>query len=86
MKQRPRIYYTESQKVLMWERWKSGQCASDIARVSERTKGAIHHVLAFNIRQGRWTIPAGHDLAISFESLRRARLPGCCCRADCSAD
>src|SRR5882762_7032924 len=32
----------------LWERWKSGQCASDIARALERTKGAIHHVLAFN--------------------------------------
>ncbi len=31
----------------LWERWKSGQCASDIARSLERTKGAIHHVLAF---------------------------------------
>ncbi len=24
MKQKPRIYYTESQKALMWERWKQG--------------------------------------------------------------
>src|SRR5437660_1404045 len=32
----------------LWERWKSGQCASDIARALARTKGAIHHVLAFN--------------------------------------
>ena len=32
----------------LWERWKSGQCASDIARALERTKGAIHHVLAFS--------------------------------------
>ena len=35
----------------LWRRWKSGQCASDIARVLERTKGAIHHVLAF---KGGW--------------------------------
>src|SRR5450432_1186593 len=33
-------------KAELWERWKSGQCASDIARLLERTKGAIHHVLA----------------------------------------
>jgi Helix-turn-helix domain len=32
----------------LWERWKGGQCASDIARALARTKGAIHHVLAFN--------------------------------------
>ena len=24
MRQRPRIYYTESQKALMWERWQKG--------------------------------------------------------------
>lgn len=35
-------------KAELWERWKSGQCASDIARSLERTKGAIHHVLAFH--------------------------------------
>ena len=35
-------------KTELWERWKRGQCASDIARSLERTKGAIHHVLAFN--------------------------------------
>ena len=29
-------------KAELWERWKSGQCASDIARSPERTNGAIH--------------------------------------------
>jgi len=24
MKQRPRIYYTEEQKALMWDRWQKG--------------------------------------------------------------
>src|SRR5260370_14171834 len=39
---------SREKKADLWERWKSGQCASDIARALERTKGAIHHVLAFN--------------------------------------
>jgi IS30 family transposase len=39
---------SRERKAELWERWKSGQCASDIARALERTKGAIHHVLAFN--------------------------------------
>jgi IS30 family transposase len=39
---------SREKKVELWERWKSGQCASDIARVLERTKGAIHHILAAN--------------------------------------
>jgi hypothetical protein len=37
---------SREKRVELWERWKSGQCASDIARALERTKGAIHHVLA----------------------------------------
>jgi IS30 family transposase len=39
---------SREKKAELWERWKRGQCASDIARALERTKGAIHHVLAFN--------------------------------------
>jgi DNA-binding NarL/FixJ family response regulator len=35
-------------KADLWARWKSGQCASDIAGALERTKGALHHVLAFH--------------------------------------
>ena len=38
---------SREKRVELWERWKSGQCASDIARELARTKGAIHHVLAF---------------------------------------
>jgi len=33
MKQRPRIYYTESQRVLMWERWQKGDSLHQIARL-----------------------------------------------------
>ena len=39
---------SREKRVELWERWKSGQCAGDIARALARTKGAIHHVLAFN--------------------------------------
>jgi hypothetical protein len=39
---------SREKRVELWERWRSGQCASDIARALARTKGAIHHVLAFN--------------------------------------
>ena len=38
---------SREQKTELWERWKSGQCSSDIARALERTKGAIHRILAF---------------------------------------
>ena len=32
MKQRPRIYYTERQKALMWERWQKGESRINAAR------------------------------------------------------
>jgi len=39
---------SQEQKAELWERWKGGECASDIAGVLARTKGATHHVLAAN--------------------------------------
>jgi hypothetical protein len=28
MKRKPRIYYTDEQKALMWERWRQGESAA----------------------------------------------------------
>ena len=33
MKQRRRIYYTESQKAIMWDRWQKGYSLQQIARL-----------------------------------------------------
>ncbi len=38
MKQRPRIYYTESQKALMWDPWKAGDSLLQILRSLNRPK------------------------------------------------
>jgi len=46
MKQRTRIYYTESQKALMWERWKKGESLHQIARLFDRHHSSIHRILA----------------------------------------
>lgn len=46
MKQRPRIYYTESQKVLMWERWRKGESLQQIARLFDRNHLSIQRILA----------------------------------------
>src|SRR5271168_2139759 len=46
MTQRPRIYYTESQRVLMWERWQKGDSLHQIARLSDRNHSAIQGILA----------------------------------------
>src|ERR1700676_2982229 len=43
---------SREKKAELWERWKSGQCASDIARARERTKG---YVDGKNVRiEARW--------------------------------
>jgi IS30 family transposase len=46
MKYRPRIYYTESQKELMWERWQKGESLQQIAQLFDRNHSPIHRILA----------------------------------------
>ena len=46
MKQRPRIYYTESQKALMWERWRKGESLQQIAQLFDRNHSSIQGILA----------------------------------------
>lgn len=46
MKQRPRIYYTESQKALMWKRWKQGDSLQMIAQMFGRNHSSIQGILA----------------------------------------
>lgn len=36
MKYRSRTYYTESQKALMWERWRKGESLQQIAQLFEK--------------------------------------------------
>jgi IS30 family transposase len=46
MKQRRRIYYTESQKALMWERWRKGETLHQIAQLFDRSHSSIQRILA----------------------------------------
>jgi IS30 family transposase len=46
MKQRPRIYYTDAQKALMWERWQKGESLHSIARGFERGHSSIQGIFA----------------------------------------
>lgn len=46
MKQRPRIYYTETQKALMWDRWQKGETLGSIARLFDRSHSSIQGILA----------------------------------------
>ncbi len=46
MKQRPRIYYTETDKSVMWDRWQKGESLNSIARLFDRHHSAIQGILA----------------------------------------
>jgi len=46
MKQRPRIYYTETDKTLMWDRWQKGESLNSIARLFDRHHSAIQGILS----------------------------------------
>jgi len=45
MKQRSRIYYTETDKALMWDRWQKGESLNSIARLFDRHHSAIRGIL-----------------------------------------
>ncbi|HEV2332384.1 MAG TPA: helix-turn-helix domain-containing protein, partial [Gammaproteobacteria bacterium] len=46
MKYRTRIYYTESQKAVMWERWQKGESLQQIAQLFDWQHGSIQRILA----------------------------------------
>ena len=45
MKYRPRIYYTEEQKALMWDRWKQGETLGSIAQLFDRQHSSIERII-----------------------------------------
>jgi|SRR5215469_5944230 len=46
MKQRPRIYYIEAQKAIMWDRWRRGDSLHDIAQLFDRGHSSIQGILS----------------------------------------
>ena len=46
MKRRPRIYYTDTQKALMWDRWKAGDSLQQIAQLFDRHHPSIEGILS----------------------------------------
>lgn len=46
MKQRPRIYYSDSQKALMWEQWRQGDSLQKIAQLFDRNHSSVERILA----------------------------------------
>jgi len=46
MKQRPRIYYSASQRAIMWDRWGKGETIHQIAGLFNRFHSSVHRILA----------------------------------------
>jgi len=46
MKQRPRIYYSASQRALIWDRWQKGETLHQIAGLFDRYHSSIQRILA----------------------------------------
>jgi len=46
MKQKPRIYYSDNQKALMWERWRQGDSLQKIAQLFDRNHSSVIRILA----------------------------------------
>lgn len=45
MGRRPRIYYSESQKALTWERWQKGDSLQQIAQLFDRSHSSAQGIL-----------------------------------------
>jgi len=83
MKQRPRIYYSETQKAMMWERWKKGESLQQIAQVFDRNHSSIQRILAESggIRPAqRRRSPLALTLA-EREEISRSLAAGCSIRS-----
>jgi hypothetical protein len=46
MKQRPRIYYSASQRAIIWDRWRKGETIHQIAGSFDRFHSSIQRILA----------------------------------------
>jgi hypothetical protein len=46
MKQRPRIYYTETDKAMMWDRWQKGDTMHAVALLFDRSHSSVRGILA----------------------------------------
>jgi IS30 family transposase len=68
MTYRTRTYYTDSQKALMWERWKEGDSLQQIAQLFDRSHSSIEGILA---RTGGTQPPVRHRCALALTLAER---------------
>jgi IS30 family transposase len=83
MKYRTRTYYSDSQKALMWERWKEGDSLQQIAQLFNRSHSSVEGILS---RTGGIRPPERHRCALALtlaerEEISRAMAAGFSIRA-----
>ena len=71
MKQRRRIYYTDEQKALMWERWQKGDSMNAIARLFDRGHSSVQGVLS---KMGGVSTPARRRSRLSLTLSEREEI------------
>jgi hypothetical protein len=75
MRQRPRIYYTERQKALMWERWQKGDSLQQIAQLFDRNCSSVQGIVVQTggIHTSRATTPLeiGADISRTRRNIVR---------------
>ena len=78
MKQRTRIYYSDAQKAVMWERWKQGWTLYQIAQLFNRSHTSVQGILARTggIRPARRTRAAMVLTLLEREEISHAMAEG----------
>ena len=71
MKYRKRIYYTEEQKALMWDRWQKGDSIREIAQLFDRHHSSVQGIFA---RYGGMRPPARRRSAQSLTLAEREEI------------
>jgi IS30 family transposase len=71
MRRRPRIYYTDSQRALMWERWQKGDSLQQIAQLFDRNHSSVEGIL---MRTGGIRPPQRHRSRLSLTLAEREEI------------
>lgn len=71
MTYRTRLHYTDSQKALMWDRWRKGESLQQIAQLFDRDHGSVRRVLA---ESGGIRPPPRHRAARALSLVEREEI------------
>jgi IS30 family transposase len=83
MKYRPRTYYTDEQKSLMWDRWQKGESLEKIAQLFDRSHGSVARILVQTggIRPAQKTRSKRALSLAEREEISRGVVAGCSLRS-----